>query len=99
MSEKLDTSNPALFSSFIMGLASAAMVEMGIVDDPHDGKRRFSPEDARQHIDLLNMLQQKTRGNLDENEKQLIDRALVDLKYQFAKLDLSGGSSAPSSKE
>lgn len=85
MTEKFDTSNPALFSSFIMGLASAAMVEMGIVEDPADGKKRERPDQARQHIDLISMLKEKTRGNLDENEKELIDRALTDLKFQYAK--------------
>ncbi len=87
MTEKMDTSGPALFSSFIMSLASAAMLEMGIIEDPADGKKRTRLPEARQHIDLLAMLQQKTRGNLDENEKQLLERMLVDLKFQFAKLN------------
>jgi hypothetical protein len=78
--------SPALFSTFVMGLASAAMVEMGLVEDPFDKKKRVRKDQARQNIDILIMLQKKTLGNLDSNEKELLDKVLVDLKFQFAKL-------------
>ncbi len=77
---------PALFSNFIMGLASAALIEMGEVEDPGTGQKRQRKEVARQHIDMLSMLQEKTRGNLSPDEKILIDRAITDLKFQFAKM-------------
>jgi hypothetical protein len=77
---------PALFSNLVMGLASAALIEMGVVEDPSTAKKRLRKEQARQHIDMLSMLQEKTRGNLSDDEKLLIDRAITDLKLQFAKL-------------
>jgi hypothetical protein len=80
------TMNPAIFSTFIMGLASAAMIEMGQLEDPIENKRRTRKDEARRHIDLLIVLKEKTLGNLDSNEKELLDRVLVDLKLQFAKL-------------
>jgi hypothetical protein len=80
------TEFPALFSNFVMGLASAALIEMGVVADPATGKSRVRKEQARQHIDMLSMLQEKTRGNLSSDEKTLIERALTDLRLQFAKL-------------
>lgn len=83
--ENLDTTAPALFSTFVMGLASATMIELGIVEDPSSKQKRLRKDEARKHIELLSMLQDKTRGNLDANEKQLLEQVLVDLKYQFAK--------------
>lgn len=76
---------PALFSNFVMGLASAALVEMGQVDDPIRKERRKNLDAARQHIELLKMLQQKTKGNLNAEESRLIDSVLTDLQLQFAK--------------
>ena len=85
MDQGFDTSKPALFSTFIMGLASAAMIELGLVEDPLSKEKRLRKDEARKHIDLIEMLKEKTRGNLDENENKLIDSVLVDLKMQFAK--------------
>jgi hypothetical protein len=77
--------SPALFSSFVMGLASAALIEMGVIEDPATKQKRVERDLARQHIDILTMLQAKTRGNLSPEEKQLIEQVLTDLKLQFAK--------------
>ena len=85
-SNDFSKNSPALFSTFVMGLASAAMIEMGLVEDPFEGKKRVRKDQARQNIDILIMLQKKTLGNLDANEKELLDKVLVDLKFQFAKL-------------
>jgi hypothetical protein len=84
--EDFSKNSPALFSTFVMSLASAAMVEMGLVEDPFEKKKRVRKDQARQNIDILIMLQKKTLGNLDPNEKELLDKVLVDLKFQFAKL-------------
>lgn len=84
--ETTNSKSPALFSTFVMGLASAAMVEMGLVEDPFDNKKRVRKDQARQNIDILVMIQSKTLGNLDSNEKELLDKVLIDLKLQFAKL-------------
>ena len=76
----------ANFSTFVMGLASAALIEMGVIEDPQSKKRRSNKDMAHQHIELLKMLQEKTRGNLNPDEKDLLDHVLTDLKLQFAKL-------------
>jgi hypothetical protein len=77
---------PAPFSTFVMGLASAALIEMGVVEDPSSKKKRINKESAKQHIALLGMLQEKTRGNLTDEEKKLLDQCMTDLKLQFARL-------------
>ena len=75
----------ALFSTFVIGLASAALIEMGYLEDPVTKKKRTNPEAARQHIEILTMLQEKTKGNLEKEEKELLERALTDLRMQFVK--------------
>ncbi len=77
---------PALFSTFVMGLASAAFMEMGVIEDPHTKKKEVRLEASRQYIDLLMMLEEKTRGNLSSEEKELLTQVLTDLRFQFAKL-------------
>ena len=69
-----------------MGLASAALIEMGLLEDPVTKKKRVQVEAARQHVELLVMLQEKTQNNLKPEEKTLLDRAVTDLKLQFAKI-------------
>lgn len=86
METKTSQIMPALFSTFIMGMASAALIEMGAVPDPTDKKTRVNKEAAKQHLDFLTMIQEKTKGNLTMEEKELLERALVDLKLQFARL-------------
>jgi hypothetical protein len=78
-------SGHALFSTFVMGLASATLIELGLIEDPLTKTKRVNKEAARQHIDILAMLQDKTRGNLSSDEKDLLERALTDLRLQFAK--------------
>lgn len=75
----------ALFANFVMGLASATLIELGVVEDPATQKKHIQRDHARQHIEILAMLAEKTRGNLVPEEKELIERVLVDLKMQFAK--------------
>lgn len=77
---------PAPFSTFIMGLASAALIEMGVIDDPVTKKKQVNRDHARQHIELLAMLQEKTKGNLSPSETTLLEQALTDLKMQFARI-------------
>jgi hypothetical protein len=76
---------PALFSTFVMGLASATLIELGLVEDPITKKKRVQKDVAKQHIALLEMLREKTRGNLSAEEQTLLDRAVTDLKLQFAR--------------
>lgn len=78
--------NVALFSSFLMGLASAALIEMGAVEDPVSKTKRQNKEAAKQHIDMLCVIRDKTRGNLEPHEKELLDRAIADLQIEFAKV-------------
>jgi hypothetical protein len=83
MSDK-DTA-PALFSTFVMGLASAAMIELGLIEDPNNKTKSKNPQLARQHIDLLVMFEEKTKGNLSSDESQLLKSVITDLRLHFVK--------------
>ena len=79
-------SNPVNFSTFILSLASATFIDMGVIEDPQTKTKKKDLSSAKQHIDLLQMLQEKTRGNLDDEERGLLERILRDLRLQFVKV-------------
>jgi hypothetical protein len=72
------------FSGFVLSLASTAAVHFGDLPDPATG-RRGEPdlESAARVIELLTMLQEKTKGNLIEQESRLIDDLLYELRLRF----------------
>jgi hypothetical protein len=73
------------FASFVFSLSTSAMYHFGDFPDPvtKEGKRNLPA--AKQTIDILSILKTKTEGNLDENEKQLLDGVLYELRMRFVK--------------
>ena len=71
------------FETFLLSLASSAMIHLGEVPDPDTGKREPSPNRAQHNIDLLCMLREKTQGNLTDAEEALFKRILSDLKMRY----------------
>ena len=71
------------FSAFIMSLASAALVGLGEAPDPETGKTETNLSLARHNIDLLDMLLEKTSGNLNKREQELLDNLLYDLRVKY----------------
>lgn len=71
------------FSSFVLSLATSAMVNMGEIADPATGKKVESLEGARHMIELLSMLQEKTQGNLSAEESRLLEGVLYELRMKF----------------
>jgi len=74
---------PSLFNELVINLASQAAMYMGLVDNPLAPKMPTDMHAARQMIDILAMLQQKTRGNLTAEENVLLERILTDLRMQY----------------
>lgn len=74
------------FSTFILSLASSAQISMGLIPHPATGKPEVNLVGAKQTIDILGMLEEKTRGNLDANEAGLIRQALFELRMQYVDL-------------
>ena len=75
------------FSTFVLSLSTTALCQLGLVPDPTSG-RLLEPDPviARQTIDTLEMLRTKTRGNLDEDERRLLDTLLYELRLKFVEI-------------
>lgn len=71
------------FSTFILSLGSSALVQLGEVPDPGTGQTATNLSLARHSIDMLEMLRCKTQGNLDEQESQMLDSMLYELRMKF----------------
>ena len=77
---------PAInFATFIFSLNSSVLVHLGIIDDPASGKKVKNLALAKQTIDILVMLEEKTRGNLTEDEESMLKNILYDLRMIYVK--------------
>ena len=81
--------DPASFASFMMSIASNAASSLGMMEHPVTGKREVDLELGKHWIDILGMLQKKTRGNLLPQEQQILEGLLADLRMQFVSLSNS----------
>ena len=72
------------FAAFVISLATTAAVHFGDIPDPHTGERH-EPDLAAAHqmIDLISLLQEKTKGNLTPEESKLVDDLLYELRMRF----------------
>ncbi len=82
MGEANNTLSP-LFLHLVLSLQSAAMYQMGKIASPLSGEIERDLEQARVSIDLLVMLQEKTKGNLLDEEKRVIDNIVYDLQMNY----------------
>ena len=82
---------PADFTTFCFSLASAALIHLGESPSPESGKTEQSLPLAKQTIDVLAMLQEKTKGNLLESEDKLLTAVLYDLRMRFVEASKLGG--------
>ena len=81
--ETKDNMNKALFASLIMMLSSSVMQQLGKLVNPLTNKTEPNLEGAQVTIDLLAMLQEKTKGNLDKDEQKMIDDTLSSLQMNY----------------
>ncbi len=73
------------FSTFIFSLNASALVNLGIIDNPANGAKEKNLPLAKQTIDILGMLEEKTSGNLTDEEKNLLKNILYDLRLNYVK--------------
>jgi hypothetical protein len=73
------------FSSFIFSLSTSALLHLGEVPDPLTQKTEKNLPLAKQTIDILGMLKEKTRGNLTGDEEKLLDNFLTDLRWRYVR--------------
>jgi hypothetical protein len=75
---------PAIdFGMFVMSLASSVLVHLGEIEHPDSKQHEANLPLAKQTIDILGMLRDKTRGNLTQEESQLLDNLLYDLRMKY----------------
>ena len=71
------------FASFIISLNTSALIHLGLLPDLATGQALKQVELARQTIDLLGILKEKSKGNLTRDEADLLDNVLFDLRIKF----------------
>jgi hypothetical protein len=76
---------PLEFSSIIILLYFPALVQLGLVEDPGSGERKENLVLAKRNIDLLDLLRDRTKGNLEDEEQKFLDGVLDQLKLAYLK--------------
>ncbi len=74
------------FASFILSLNTSALFHMGELAHPETGEKLVELDLAKHTIDTLSLLNDKTKGNLDKDEQELLTRILYELKMKFVAL-------------
>ena len=71
------------FSTFVISLSTQALMHLGEIADPLSGKVESDVTAAKQMIDILGMLREKTKGNLNSGEERLLEDILFDLRMKY----------------
>lgn len=74
------------FMTFVLSLNSSALLHLGLIEDPEVGNVEKNLSFAKQTIDMLAMLQEKTRGNLTPDEENMLKSVLFELRMAYVKV-------------
>jgi hypothetical protein len=85
---------PVTFASFVFSLSTSALMLMGEQLDPRQGKIPVNLPQAKEIIDILSVLEAKTKGNLDKDEQGMLTDMLYALRMKY--VDLASGKKPPS---
>lgn len=83
MADQVQSLHPVDFSTHVLSLASTALIALGKMPAPDGQPLPLDLETAKHLIDVLGMLEQKTKGNLDDAEQKLISSLTYDLRVAF----------------
>ena len=81
--EKAVTPEQIDFSTLVFSFATSALINLGIAPDPMTKQTQKNVELAKQNINILEMLQQKTKGNLTADESALLENLLMEVRLRF----------------
>ena len=84
MSEEKNNQVDMNFFNIVMSLSQSALMYMGKITNPHSGKVEKNLELVQANIDILQMLQYKTKGNLTKKEKEVLNENLTNLQLTYA---------------
>ena len=85
---------PVTFASFVFSLSTSALMLMGEQLDPRQGKIPVNLPQAKEIIDILSVLEAKTKGNLNQEEQAMLTDMLYALRMKY--VDLASGKKTPS---
>jgi hypothetical protein len=85
-----ETREPVTFSTFLLGLSTQALLYLGEIPNPVSRAVETDLDAARQVIDILGVLQAKTRNNLEPDEQGLLESVLYDLRMRYVELRRTG---------
>src|SRR5262249_47815461 len=77
---------PVSFSTFILGLSTQALLHLGDIESPVSGQVERDLGAARHVIDILGILEAKTKNNLEQAEERLLEAVLYDLRMRYVEL-------------
>ena len=83
MADQVQSLHPVDFSTHVLSLASTALIALGKMPAPDGQALPLDLETAKHLIDVLGMLEHKTKGNLDDAEQKLIASLTYDLRVAF----------------
>jgi len=83
-------SEPVTFSTFVLGLSTQALFLLGEIPNPETRVVERDLDGAKQVIDILGILREKTRNNLEPSEESMLDSILYDLRMRYVQL-VQGG--------
>lgn len=89
--------DPTSFINFLMSIASNAASSLGMMEHPVTGERGVDLQLGKHWIDILGMLQEKTKGNLHPQEEKIFTGLLADLRMQFVSLSKATPRTPPAS--
>jgi hypothetical protein len=91
------TESAVTFLGFVLSLAHTAAVHFGDVPDPVTGETAAANlPAAQQMIEILSLLEEKTRGNLTAEERQFLDQILYELRLRYVEASKQGAAPEPS---
>lgn len=73
------------FVLLVSNFATQALMELGEIENPVTKRSEFAPERAKFTIDLLELVKEKTQGNLEKEEERFIDGALFELRMKYVR--------------
>src|SRR5215470_1547742 len=82
-SQRRESAPEITFATFVVGLSTQALVHLGELPDPQTSQAAPDLPAARQLIDIIAMLEEKTRGNLDHDEQSMLEAILFELRMKY----------------
>lgn len=77
---------PLTFEHFLLSLSTAALFHLGEIPHPETKEKKVDLVQAKQSIDILGLIHEKTKGNLSDSEQTLLDRMLAELRMRFVQV-------------